>query len=122
MVGLAANRDAVAHLKAVMGFSECRACQIISADRTMIRYQSCRAPEDELRTSLRDLANERQRFGYRRLFILLRRDGEPSGVNRIGGQPGRPQPREHPYGRMEDIARADLARSGHELLRFNSCH
>ncbi|MBY5475649.1 transposase, partial [Rhizobium leguminosarum] len=27
--------------------------------------------------------NERRRFGYRRLFILLRRDGEPSGVNRI---------------------------------------
>jgi len=36
-----------------------------------------------LRAKLRDLANERRRFGYRRLFILLRRDGEPSGVNRI---------------------------------------
>ena len=35
------------------------------------------------RTKLRDLANERRRFGYRRLFILLRRDGEASGVNRI---------------------------------------
>ncbi len=32
---------------------------------------------------LRDLANERRRFGYRRLFVLLRRDGEPSGINRI---------------------------------------
>jgi putative transposase len=32
---------------------------------------------------LRELANERRRFGYRRLFILLRREGEPSGVNRI---------------------------------------
>ncbi|MER8684927.1 DDE-type integrase/transposase/recombinase [Mesorhizobium sp. M1405] len=32
---------------------------------------------------LRDLANERRRFGYRRLFILLRRAGEASGVNRI---------------------------------------
>jgi transposase InsO family protein len=32
---------------------------------------------------LRDLANERKRFGYRRLFILLRQDGEPSGINRI---------------------------------------
>ena len=36
-----------------------------------------------LRARLRDLANERRRFGYRRLFILLRREGEPSGVNRI---------------------------------------
>ncbi len=83
MVGPAAKRDAVAHLKAVMGLSERRACQILSADRKMIRYRSCRPPEVALRTKLRDLANERRRFGYRRLFILLRRDGEPYGVNRI---------------------------------------
>ncbi len=49
----------------------------------MIRYQSCRPPEIELRARLRDLANERRRFGYRRLFILLRREGELSGINRI---------------------------------------
>ncbi|WP_155256811.1 IS3 family transposase [Rhizobium leguminosarum] len=83
MVGPAAQRDAVTHLKAVMGLSERRACQIISADRKTIRYRSSRSPEVELRTKLRDLANERRRFGYRRLFVLLRRDGEPSGVNRI---------------------------------------
>ena len=41
------------------------------------------APDTELRTQLRDLANARRRFGYRRLFILLRQDGEPSGINRI---------------------------------------
>ncbi|MGV1868645.1 IS3 family transposase [Rhizobium sp. VS19-DR96] len=79
----AAKRDAVTHLKAVMGLSERRACQIISADRKTIRYQSNRPPETELRAKLRDLANERRRFGYRRLFVLLRREGEPSGVNRI---------------------------------------
>jgi transposase InsO family protein len=83
MVGPAAKRDAVAHLKAVMGLSERRACQIISADRKTIRYQSNRPPETELRAKLRELANERRRFGYRRLFVLLRREGEPSGVNRI---------------------------------------
>ncbi len=32
---------------------------------------------------LRDLAHEQRRFGYRRLFVLLRREGEPSGINRI---------------------------------------
>lgn len=83
MVGPAAKRDAVAHLKALMGFSERRACQIISADRKMIRYRSCRPPEAELRMKLRELANQRRRFGYRRLFIVLRREGERSGVNRI---------------------------------------
>ena len=49
----------------------------------MIRYRSCRPPDTELRARLRDLANQRRRFGYRRLFILLRDQGEPSGVNRI---------------------------------------
>ena len=83
MVGPAAKREAVAHLKAVMGLSERRACQIISADRKMVRYRSRRPSEAELRTRLRDLANERRRFGYRRLFVLLRREGEPSGVNRV---------------------------------------
>jgi putative transposase len=66
-----------------MGLSERRACGIVGADRKMIRYRSCRPPETELRGRLRELANERRRFGYRRLFILLRRAGEPSGINRI---------------------------------------
>ncbi|WP_094447701.1 MULTISPECIES: IS3 family transposase [unclassified Rhizobium] len=83
MVGPAAKREAVTHLKAMMGLSERRACQIISADRKTVRYRSCRPPEVALRAKLRDLANERRRFGYRRLFVLLRREGEPSGVNRI---------------------------------------
>ncbi|WP_112593115.1 IS3 family transposase [Brucella tritici] len=83
MVGPAAKREAVAHLKVTMRLSERRACRIICADRKTIRYRSSRPLEVELRAKLRDLANERRRFGYRRLFILLRRDGEPSGVNRI---------------------------------------
>ncbi|WP_407158218.1 IS3 family transposase [Bradyrhizobium sp. STM 3557] len=83
MVGPAAKRAGVAHLKAKMGLSERRACSIVGADRTMIRYCSCRPPDTELRARLRELANERRRFGYRRLFILLRREGEPSGINRV---------------------------------------
>ncbi|MDM7255751.1 MAG: IS3 family transposase [Paracoccus sp. (in: a-proteobacteria)] len=78
-----AKREAVAHLKADLGLSERRACQIAGADRKTIRYQSRRAPDTALRGRLRDLANERRRFGYRRLFVLLRREGEPSGINRI---------------------------------------
>lgn len=83
MVRPAVKREAVAHLQAEMGLSERRACRITGADRTMIRYRSCRPADTELRARLRDLANERRRFGYRRLFILLRREGEPSGINRI---------------------------------------
>ena len=83
MVGPAAKREAVAHLRGVHQMSERRACSLIAADRKMIRYRSRRAPDTELRARLRELANQRRRFGYRRLFILLRDQGEPSGVNRI---------------------------------------
>jgi putative transposase len=82
MVGPAAQRDAVAHLKA-SGLSERRACELAGADRKMVRYRSRRPPDEGLRARLRELANERRRFGYRRLFVLLRREGETSGINRI---------------------------------------
>jgi putative transposase len=83
MVGPAAKREGVAHLMAAMGLSERRACSLLNADRKMVRYKS-RCPADtELRARLRDLANERKRFGYRRLFILLRQEGEASGINRV---------------------------------------
>ena len=40
-----------------------------------MRYRSCRDDDGDLRSHLRDLAQQRRRFGYRRLHILLRRDG-----------------------------------------------
>lgn len=83
MVRPAAKREAVAHLRNLLGLSERRACMLVSADRKMIRYRSRRPPDTELRTRLRELANQRRRFGYRRLFHLLRDQGEPSGINRI---------------------------------------
>jgi putative transposase len=75
MVTPAAKREAVAHLQALLDVSERRACRVIAADRTVIRYQSRRGGDGELREKLRELAQERRRFGYRRLHILLRRDG-----------------------------------------------
>lgn len=58
------KREAVAYLRAEHGLSERRACNIVDADRTMIRDRSQRAPDTVLRGRLRDLANERRRFGY----------------------------------------------------------
>ena len=55
--------------------SERRACSIVGADRTSMRYESTRPDDAELRGRLRDLAQQRRRFGYRRLHILLKRDG-----------------------------------------------
>jgi len=75
MVTPAAKREAVAHLQTTLGMSERRACRVISADRKSMRYRSCRDDDGDLRSRLRELAQQRRRFGYRRLHILLRRDG-----------------------------------------------
>lgn len=75
MVTPAAKREAVAHLRDCHGMSERRACRVIDADRKSVRYCSTRGDDAGLREKLRDLANQRRRFGYRRLHILLRREG-----------------------------------------------
>ena len=77
MVTPAAKREAVAHLQTALGMSERRACAVVGADRKSMRYRSCRADDGDLRSRLRDLAQQRRRFGYRRLHILLRREGIP---------------------------------------------
>ncbi|WBX84126.1 IS3 family transposase [Sphingosinicella microcystinivorans] len=71
----AAKREAVAHLQACHGMSERRACRVINADRKSVRYRSTRDDDAGLREKLRELANQRRRFGYRRLHILLHREG-----------------------------------------------
>jgi putative transposase len=55
--------------------SQRRACLVIGADRTSIRYRSCKPDDGFVRGRLRELAAIRRRFGYRRLHLLLQREG-----------------------------------------------
>ena len=50
----AAKREAVARLQAGFGMSERRACAVIGADRTSMRYRSCRNGDEDLRARLRE--------------------------------------------------------------------
>jgi putative transposase len=75
MVTPAAKREAAAHLRQVHGVSQRRACQAIGADRSSVRYRRRRPDDGLLRSRLREIAAVRRRFGYRRLHILLRREG-----------------------------------------------
>jgi putative transposase len=75
MVTPVVERQAVAHLCQAYEVSQRRACQVINADRTSMRYCSVRTDDADLRVRLRELAAVRRRFGYRRLLILLRREG-----------------------------------------------
>jgi putative transposase len=75
MVTPVVKRQAVAHLCESYKVSQRRACHVIAADRTSMRYRSIRPDDAVLRARLRELAAQRRRFGYRRLLILLRREG-----------------------------------------------
>ncbi len=83
MVGPAAQREAVAHLRMAFEMSERQATTLVGADRATIRYRSRRSDDAALRARLRDLAHQRHRFGYRRLFVLLRREGEVASLNKV---------------------------------------
>jgi len=56
-------------------YSQRRACKLVSIAPKTYRYASKRPADEPLRQRLRELASERRRFGYRRLHILLRREG-----------------------------------------------
>ncbi|QAS83253.1 IS3 family transposase (plasmid) [Rhizobium acidisoli] len=71
----AAKRKAVAHLMSHHEMSERRACKAIGFCRMTIRYETRRDDDHELRERMKALAHERRRFGYRRIHVLLRREG-----------------------------------------------
>lgn len=75
MVTPAARREAVAHLQSAFEVSERRACAVLAVDRTSFRYRSSRPADAAVRARLRELAAVRRRFGYRRLLVLMRREG-----------------------------------------------
>jgi putative transposase len=83
MVTPAAHREAVAYLQSTYEMSQRRACRVIGTDRTSVRYQVTRPDDGVLRERLRALAQERRRFGYRRLHVLLRREGEVVNRKRV---------------------------------------
>jgi putative transposase len=71
----AARRAAVTVARDAHGISERRACSILGADRSAVRYRHRRADDAAIRARLKALAAERRRFGWRRLKLLLAREG-----------------------------------------------
>jgi len=63
--------------------SERRACALAGLGRSSYRYRAHRTEPADLREWLRRLAAERRRFGYRRLTVLLRREGWPVNPKRV---------------------------------------
>jgi putative transposase len=63
--------------------SERRASRLLLIQRSSLRYESHRNPQEPLRMRLRELAASRVRFGYRRLTVLLKREGWAVNAKRI---------------------------------------
>ena len=75
MVTPDAKRKAVAHACEAHGVSQRRACKALNVDRTSVRYRSIRPDDDALREAMKAVAAQRRRFGYRRIHVMLERQG-----------------------------------------------
>jgi putative transposase len=79
---LAVLKAAVGQVCQEYAFSQRRACRLLTVAVSSYRYQS-RCSDEGLRLRLVELAREKPRFGYRRLHILLRRNGETVNHKRV---------------------------------------
>ena len=75
LVSPARRRDWVRWVESSFRVSERRACRAGSLHRAIIRYVSIKPRREPLRRRLRELAHVRVSYGYRRLHVLLRREG-----------------------------------------------
>ena len=77
------KREAVANACLVHGVSQRRACEALEVDRSSVRYRSIRAPDLELRAAMKAVALERRRFGYRRIHVMLQRQGIEMNLKKL---------------------------------------
>lgn len=65
----------VVHLRMAYEISERRSCSALAVERSSVRYVLHRSDQAALIMRIRDLAATRARYGYFRIYILLRREG-----------------------------------------------
>jgi putative transposase len=87
----ALKRPVVEYIHDHYGLPRRRACRLLRLHRSVLYYRSVKNPRLELRARMRELARIRVRFGYRKLHILLQREGWPVGRHlayRVYGEEG----------------------------------
>lgn len=86
-----------------------RACLVVRATRSSVYYTSRKDPLTALRQRMRELAQTRVRFGYRRLRVLLLREGWEVGKGRfyrLYTEEGLALRRKRPWGHATAVQRA----------------
>ncbi len=75
MVTADGKRDAVVHVCGQHGLSQRRACRVLSVDRSGMRYRSIPPDDSHIRAAMKTVTVQRRRFGYRRIHVMLERQG-----------------------------------------------
>jgi putative transposase len=70
-----AKREAVTYAMATHTVGVTRACGLMNLSRSLYRYQAKRPDDQALSARLTELAGQKRRYGYRRLHVLLQREG-----------------------------------------------
>ena len=83
MVRPSLRRTVVSYLGTAYPISERRACRTVRCARATYRYQSHRDPRTALRQRIRELAQTRVRYGYRKIRVLLTREGWAVGKHLV---------------------------------------
>ena len=70
-------------LRLVWQVSVRRACAVLGAGRSTYQHQSRRPPQAVLKKRILEIAQTRVRYGYRRIHVLLKREGWQVNVKRV---------------------------------------
>ena len=77
------RRELAEWAQQVHRLSQRRVARLFPIERMTLRYEHHRDPQEALRIRMRELAGSRVRYGYRRLMVLLRREGWEVNAKRI---------------------------------------
>ena len=83
MVKPQGRRRLVRFFQEAFGLSRRKSCGLAGISRSAVEYQPRRESDGKLRSRILELARERPRYGYRRIHVLLTREGHPGNRKRV---------------------------------------
>jgi len=112
----ARKRKLVDTIKADWKVSIRRACSVLKVDRSLYVYKSRRGEQAELKLKIKDICQTRVRYGYRRVHILIKREGwsvNPKRIYRLYKEMDLQLCNNVPKRRIKAMLRADGTESTH---------
>jgi len=73
----------VDYVRQRFGASQRHACVVFGIARRVYAYRSCREAHTAVRSRMREIAQTRMRYGYRKIHVMLKREGYEIGKHRL---------------------------------------